>query len=85
MEDTKEIELNNDAYIPIDILNKSRNRGNTAGTIYNLNKVFSINEKTNMRYWKEKVKVKYIKSGEEFRFREFIKKEKNSDLGLFLA
>lgn len=85
LEDTKEIELNNDAYIPIDILNKSRNRGNTAGTIYNLNKVFSINEKTNMRYWKEKVKVKYIKSGEEFRFREFIKKEKNSDLGLFLA
>lgn len=85
LEDTKEIELNNDAYIPIDILNKSRNRGNTAGTIYNLNKVFSINEKTNMRYWKEKVKVKYIKSGEEFRFREFIKKEKNSDIGLFLA
>ena len=73
LEDTKEIELNNDAYIPIDILNKSRNRGNTAGTIYNLNKVFSINEKTNMRYWKEKVKVKYIKSGEEFHFKEFIK------------
>ena len=85
LEDTKEIELNNDAYIPIDILNKSRNRGNTAGTIYNLNKVFSINEKTNMRYWKEKVKVKYIKSGEEFHFKEFIKKEKNSDLGLFLV
>ncbi|TXJ45793.1 CRISPR-associated protein Cas5 [Brachyspira aalborgi] len=85
LEDTKEIELNNDAYIPIDILNKSRNRGNTAGTIYNLNKVFAINEKTNIRYWKEKVKVKYIKSGEEFHFKEFIKKEKNSDLGLFLA
>lgn len=85
LEDTKEIELNNDAYIPIDILNKSRNRGNTAGTIYNLNKVFSINEKNNMRCWKEKVKVKYIKSGEEFHFKEFIKKEKNSDLGLFLA
>lgn len=85
LEDTKEIELNNDAYIPIDILNKSKNRGNTAGTIYNLNKVFAINEKTNIRYWKEKVKVKYIKSGEEFHFKEFIKKEKNSDLGLFLA
>lgn len=85
LEDTKEIELNNDAYIPMDILNKSRNRGNTAGTIYNLNKVFAINEKTNIRYWKEKVKVKYIRSGEEFRFKEFIKKEKNSDLGLFLA
>ena len=85
LEDTKEIELNNDAYIPIDILNKSRNRGNTAGTIYNLNKVFAINEKTNIRYWKEKVKVKYIRSGEEFHFKEFIKKEKNSDIGLFLA
>lgn len=85
LEDTKEIELNNDAYIPMDILNKSRNRGNTAGTIYNLNKVFAINEKTNIRYWKEKVKVKYIRSGEEFRFKDFIKKEKNSDLGLFLA
>ena len=85
LEDTKEIELNNDAYIPIDILNKSWNRGNTAGTIYNLNKVFAINEKTNIRYWKEKVKVKYIRSGEEFHFKEFIKKEKNSDIGLFLA
>lgn len=85
LEDTKKIELNNDAYIPIDILNKSMSKGNTVGTVYNLNKVFSINEKTNMRYWKEKVKVKYIKSGEEFRFREFIKKEKNSDIGLFLA
>ena len=85
LEDTKEVELNNDAYIPIDILNKSKNRGNTAGTIYNLNKVFAINEKTNIRYWKEKVKVKYIKSGEEFRFKEFIKKEKNSNIGLFLA
>ena len=85
LEDTKEIELNNDAYIPIDILSKSKNRGNTAGTIYNLNKVFAINEKTNIRYWKEKVKVKYIKSGEEFRFKEFIKKEKNSNIGLFLA
>ena len=85
LEDTKEIELNNDAYIPIDILSKSKNRGNTAGTIYNLNKMFAINEKTNIRYWKEKVKVKYIKSGEEFRFKEFIKKEKNSNIGLFLA
>ena len=85
LEDTKEIELNNDAYIPIDILSKSKNRGNTAGTIYNLNKVFAINEKTNIRYWKEKVKVKYIKSGEEFHFKEFIKKEKNSNIGLFLA
>ena len=85
LENTKEIELNNDAYIPIDILSKSKNRGNTAGTIYNLNKVFAINEKTNIRYWKEKVKVKYIKSGEEFRFKEFIKKEKNSNIGLFLA
>ena len=85
LEDTKEIELNNDAYIPIDILNKSKNRGNNAGTIYNLNKVFAINEKTNIRYWKEKVKVKYIKSGEEFHFKEFIKKEKNSNIGLFLA
>lgn len=87
LEDTKEIELNNDAYIPIDILNKSKNRGNTAGTIYNLNKVFAINEKTNIRYWKEKVKVKYIKSGTVFYFDEgeTIKKERNSNIGLFLA
>ena len=87
LEDTKEIELNNDAYIPIDILSKSKNRGNTAGTIYNLNKMFAINEKTNIRYWKEKVKVKYIKSGAVFYFDEgeTIKKERNSNIGLFLA
>lgn len=85
LEDTKNIELNNDAYIPIEILNVSLSRGNTAGTIYNLNKVFDINKKTNIRYWKERVKVKYIRSGEEFRFKETIKKEKDSDVGLFLV
>lgn len=85
LEDTKNIELNNDAYIPIEILNVSFSRGNTAGTIYNLNKVFDINKKTNIRYWKERVKVKYIRGGEEFRFKETIKKEKDSDVGLFLV
>lgn len=85
LEDTRKIELNNDAYIPIEILNISLNRGDTAGTVYNLSKVFDINEKTKIRYWKEKVKVKYIRNGEEFRFKEFIKKEKYSDIGLFLV
>lgn len=85
LEDTRKIELNNDAYIPIEILNISLNRGDTAGTVYNLSKVFDINEKTKIRYWKEKVKVKYIRSGEEFRFKGFIKKEKHSDIGLFLV
>ena len=84
-EDTSEITLKNDAYIPLDILEKVD--GDIAGTVYNLNKVFSINEKTNIRYWKEKIKVKYVKSGKKIYFEEneIIKKEKNSDLGLFLA
>lgn len=85
LEDTTEIVLNNDAYIPLNILEKSENT--IAGTVYNLNKVFAINEKTNLRYWKEKVKVKYVKSGKIFYFDEdnLIKKEKNSDIGLFLV
>lgn len=85
LEDTSEITLKNDAYIPLDILEKID--GNIAGTVYNLNKVFSINEKTKIRYWKEKIKVKYIKSGKIIYFKEneIIKKEKNSDIGLFLA
>lgn len=85
LEDTNNIELNNDAYIPIEMLNALKNRGDSAGTVYNLNKVFGISEKTNIRYWKEKVKVKYIRGGEEFRFKESIKKEKYSDIGLFLV
>ena len=85
LEDTDEITLENDAYIPLNILEKID--GKIAGTVYNLNKVFSINEKTNIRYWKEKVKVKYIKSGTVFYFDEgeTIKKERNSNIGLFLA
>lgn len=85
LEDTSEITLKNDAYIPLDIIEKID--GDIAGTVYNLNKVFSINEKTKIRYWKEKIKVKYVKSGKKIYFEEneIIKKEKNSDLGLFLA
>lgn len=85
LEDTTEIVLNNDAYIPLNILEKSES--SIAGTVYNLNKVFDINEKTKLRYWKEKVKVKYVKSGKIFYFDEdnLIKKEKNSDIGLFLV
>lgn len=85
LEDASEITLKNDAYIPLDIIEKID--GDIAGTVYNLNKVFSINEKTKIRYWKEKIKVKYVKSGKKIYFEEneIIKKEKNSDLGLFLA
>ena len=85
LEDTSEITLKNDAYIPLDIIEKID--GDIAGTVYNLNKVFSINEKTKIRYWKEKIKVKYVKSEKKIYFEEneIIKKEKNSDLGLFLA
>ena len=85
LENTDEITLENDAYIPLNILEKID--GKIAGTVYNLNKVFAVNEKTNIRYWKEKVKVKYVKSGAVFYFNEdeIIKKEKNSNIGLFLA
>ncbi|WP_288521039.1 CRISPR-associated protein Cas5 [uncultured Brachyspira sp.] len=83
LENTDEITLKNDAYIPLSILEKIEL--DIAGTIYNLNKVFS--KKNNIRYWEEKIKVKYVKSGEVFYFDEdnTIKKEKNSDIGLFLA
>lgn len=83
LENTNEITLKNDAYIPLSILEKIEL--DIAGTIYNLNKVFS--KKNNIRYWEEKIKVKYVKSGEVFYFDEdnTIKKEKNSDIGLFLA
>lgn len=83
LENTDEITLKDDAYIPLSILEKIEL--DIAGTIYNLNKVFS--KKNNIRYWEEKIKVKYVKSGEVFYFDEdnTIKKEKNSDIGLFLA
>lgn len=85
LEYTDEITLENDAYIPLNILEKIDSK--ISGTVYNLNKVFAVNEKTKIRYWEEKIKVKYVKSGEVFYFDEdnTIKKEKNSDIGLFLA
>lgn len=85
LEDTDEITLENDAYIPLNILEKIDSK--ILGTVYNLNKVFAVNEKTKIRYWKEKVKIKYVKSGAVFYFNEgeSIKKEKKSDIGLFLA
>ena len=85
LEDTDEITLENDAYIPLNILEKIDSK--ISGTVYNLNKVFAVNEKTKIRYWKEKVKIKYVKSGAVFYFNEgeSIKKEKKSDIGLFLA
>lgn len=85
LENTDEITLKNDAYIPLNILEKIESP--LSGTVYNLNKVFAVNEKTKIRYWKEKVKVKYVKNGAVFYFNkdESIKKEKNSDIGLFLA
>lgn len=82
LDDTDETSMKYDAYIPISILNKG---DRVTGTVYNLNKVFGINEKTNIRYWKEKVKVKYVKKGQELYFNEPIKKEKNSGLGIFFA
>lgn len=82
IENTDEITMQYDAYIPTSILDKT---DKITGTIYNLNKVFAINEKTNIRYWKEKIKVKYVKKGQKLYFDEPVKKEKNSSLGVFLA
>lgn len=44
-----------DIYIPVDFLNESY-----SGTVYNLNKIFAIDPKTKLRFWKEVVKAKYV-------------------------
>ena len=84
-EETDEIEMLYDAYMPYSMLDNIRNKEELIGTVYNLNKVFDINKKTNIRYWKEKVKAKYINKGSVLTFKKDVIKEKNSKLGLFLA
>lgn len=58
LDETDEITMEYDAYIPMSILDKT---DRVTGTMYNLNKEFAVNEKTNIRYWKEKIKVKICK------------------------
>ena len=84
-EKTDEIEMFYDAYMPYSMIDNIRNNEELIGTVYNLNKVFDINKKTNIRYWKEKVKAKYINKGSVITFKKEVIQEKESKLGLFLA
>lgn len=52
----------NDMYVPINQLDKDENP-NLLGTIYKLNKVFSIDPKTKLRKWDKVVAAKHISKG----------------------
>ncbi|TWH81352.1 type I-B CRISPR-associated protein Cas5b [Sedimentibacter saalensis] len=51
----KEVALAYDMYIPVVDIDDEQ-----IGTIYNLNKVFKIDKKTNMRTWSEVIKAQYV-------------------------
>ena len=48
----------NDIYIPWS--NEIKEHLNLYGTMYNLNKEYSINSKTKLRYWKKQIKANYV-------------------------
>ncbi len=50
--------LKNDIYVPI--LQIALGDADYEGTVYNLNKTYSINPKTNLRYWEKQVLVKHF-------------------------
>lgn len=50
--------LENDIYIPWN--DEIKECLNFYGTIYNLNKEYSINPKTKLRYWKKQIKANYV-------------------------
>ncbi len=50
--------LENDIYIPWS--NGIKEHLKLYGTMYNLNKEYSINPKTKLRYWKKQIKVNYV-------------------------
>lgn len=81
LEETNLVRLKNDAYIPIKYFDDIND---VTGTVYNLHKEFYIDEKTNIRKWKESIKVKYVKSN-RIKFDKSILKEKETDLGVFFA
>ncbi len=55
--------LKNDIYIPWN--EETKEKLNTSGTIYNLNKEYSINTKTKLRYWKKQILANYLAKGTE--------------------
>lgn len=50
--------LANDIYVPISKVDSSE--ADYEGTVYNLNKKYSINPKTHLRYWEEQILVKHF-------------------------
>lgn len=81
LEETNIIRLSNDAYIP---LNYFDDINDVIGTVYNLNKVFSVDKKTNIRGWSEKVKVKHVKPN-RIKFENPVLQEVKTGIGVFFA
>lgn len=54
----KDFQLKNDAYVPNGTIDEK-----TTATVYRLNKKYSVNEKTKIRKWEEKIYVKHMSKG----------------------
>lgn len=54
----KDYKLKQDAYVPLNCFDKEDI--NDMASIYKLNKKYSINPKTNIRYWEKQILVKYF-------------------------
>ena len=81
IEETNAVNINYDAYIPLEYF---REEDNITGTVYLLNKIFDTS--SGIRKWKEKVKVKYIKKRiEKIRFAKNVYKDAEENTGIFLA
>lgn len=86
VENTDDVRLSMDAYIPLEVYNSAVESTETdsSGVVVKLNKVYEINK--NVRNW-QKVKVKYFTKGSKFLHDEDCKllREKETKIGVFLA
>lgn len=88
LEETDTVKIINDSYIPLKYFSKE---DNITGTVYLLNKEFNKTTPNGIRTWKKekengKIRVKYIKKRiEKIEFENNVYKEKDTDLGVFLA
>ncbi len=74
--------LVHDMYIPL----KNIDGEGTAGTIYTLNKMYHIDQKTNQRVWDEVVKVHYAAKGSQLNLKDtFLDWDERKQLNYFVC
>ena len=66
----KSIYLDNDAFIPMEIIKQMQEEFgiNQTGTVYNIGKVYDVDPKSDIRKWRERIDVMHMSKGTEISF-----------------